>query len=201
MNKVIDLHAFTNSVSVPTLVLVDLQEEYLATSRALVIPNAQDALTNCKAALLQARALGFPVAFTRWTGRTFFNPATRFSGWIEGFEPAGSDSIFERNQPSCYASHHFAEVMASNNGNLVIAGFSGEVACLATAIDAFHRGHRITFLVDASASHAIENRSAIEVHDFVGNLMGLWGSAISTQAWIEGTSRASSKRVRATHGI
>lgn len=193
MNKVIDLRTFTNSVSVPTLVLVDLQEEYLATARALAITNAQDALVNCKAALVQARAMGFPVAFTRWIGRTFFNPATRFSGWIPGFEPAGSDSVFERKQPSCYSSQHFAEVMDNNKGRVVIAGFAGEAACLATAIDAFHRGHRITFLGDASASHAVANLSGFEVHEVLKNLMGLWGEVVTTHSWIEATSRAISK--------
>ncbi len=54
MNKVIDLRAFTNSVNLPTLVLVDLQEEYLASSRALAIPNVDAALANCRTALTHA---------------------------------------------------------------------------------------------------------------------------------------------------
>ena len=68
---------------------------------------------NCRAALAHARAMGLPVAFVRWIDRTpLFNKATRFSRWIEGFEPHGVDMIFERNRPSCYASADFAEVMA-----------------------------------------------------------------------------------------
>ncbi len=189
MNQVIDLRAFTNSANLPTLVLVDLQEEYLATSRALALPNVQDALGNCRAALSHARSMGMPVAYTRWIGSTFFNPATRFSGWIKGFEPHGSDSIFERKQPSCYSSQHFSEVMTNNSGNLVMAGFAGEAACLSTAIDAFHRGHRVTYLSDASASHTIGNRPAVEVHDFVRQLMGLWGNVMRTDSWIKTTSR------------
>lgn len=201
MNKVIDLRAFTNSVGVPTLVLVDLQEEYLAASRALAIPDAENALANCRAALAHARSMGFPIAFTRWIGRTpFFNPATRFSSWIQGFEPSGSDLIFERGQPSCYASDHFAEVMANCSGNFVIAGFAGEAACLSTAIDAFHRGHGISFLADASASHDLADMAATEVHAFVGRLMGLWGDVITTRSWIAATSRATSKRGRTMHG-
>jgi len=200
VNKVIDLRAFTNSVSVPTLVLIDLQEEYLATSRALAIPNVQCALANCRSALAHARSMGFPVAFTRWVGSTFFNPATRFSGWIRGFEPNGSDSIFERKQPSCYASQHFAEVMTNNNGNFIIAGFAGEAACLSTAIEAFHRGHRVTYLEDASASHDLANMPATEVHCFIRNLMGLWGNVVTTKSWIETTSRAVTWRGRAMQG-
>ncbi|MET0640166.1 MAG: isochorismatase family cysteine hydrolase [Hyphomicrobium sp.] len=196
MNQVIDLRAFTNSVNLPTLVLVDLQEEYLASSRALAIPNVDAALANCRTALTHARATGIPVAFTRWVGSTFFNPATRFSGWIEGFEPHGSDSIFERKQPSCYTSQHFAEVMAGNSGNFIMAGFAGEAACLSTAIDAFHRGHRVTYLSDASASHGLANVPATEVHSFIGQLMGLWGNVMPTEAWIKTTSRAAAWKER-----
>lgn len=189
MNQVIDLRAFTNSATLPTLVLVDLQEEYLATSRTLALPNVQNALDNCRAALAHARSMGMPVAYTRWLGSSVHNPAARCSGWIKGFEPHGSDSIFERKQPSCYASQHFAEVMTNNSGNFVMAGFAGEAACLSTAIDAFHRGHRVTYLSDASASHTIGNRPAADVHDFVRQLMGLWGNVMRTDAWIRTTSR------------
>jgi nicotinamidase-related amidase len=138
--------------------------------------------------LAHARLMGMPVAYTRWLGSTF-NPATRFSGWIKGFEPYGSDSIFERKQPSCYASQHFAEVMTNNNGNFIIAGFAGEAACLSTAIDAFHRGHHVTYLSDASASHGLADRPSMEVHDFVRQLMGLWGNVMRTETWIRTTSR------------
>jgi nicotinamidase-related amidase len=200
VNQVIDLRAFTNSAALPTLVLVDMQEEYLATSRALAIPNVEAALANCRDALAHARLMGIPVAYTRWLGSTFFNPATRFSGWIKGFEPHGSDSIFERKQPSCYTSRHFAEAMTNNSGNFVIAGFAGEAACLSTAIEAFHRGHRVTYLADASASHGLGGRSPAEVHAFVCQMMGLWGNVMPTEAWIKTTSHTVAWQERSMQG-
>ena len=195
MNKIIDLRAFTNSVRVPTLVLLDLQEEYLAPSRALAIPDAAVALANCRAALRHARSRGYPVAYSRWIGQApYFNPATRFSRWIEGFEPSGSDLIFERALPSCYASEYFAEVMTNSGGNFVLAGFAGETACLATAIEAFHRGHRLTFLADASASHPIESTAAADVHKLVTDLMALWGGVTDTESWIRSTTTPTRSR-------
>lgn len=189
MNKIIDLRAFTNSVKIPTLVLVDLQEEYLASSRALAIPDATGALENCRVALQHARSRGYPVAYSRWLGHApYFNPATRFSRWIEGFEPSGSDIIFERSLPSCYASEHFDEVMTYGGGDFVVAGFAGEVACLATAIDAFHRGHRMTFLADASASHPIEGTPAKDVHKFVTDLITIWAGVTDTEGWVQSTT-------------
>ena len=129
----------------------------------------------------------------RWIDRTpLFNKATRFSRWIEGFEPHGVDMIFERNRPSCYASADFAEVIGSGGGSFVLAGFAGEAACLATAIDAFHRGHTVSYLTDASASHALDDISANDVHRVVSGVVGLYGDTITTQSWIARTSRRNS---------
>lgn len=200
MNQVIDLRAFADAASLPTLVLIDLQQEYLASSRAGSIPDAEGALGKCRTALAHARTLGMPVAFTRLIGSTSFDSGNRFAGWIPGFEPHGSDSIFERKQPSCYTSELFAEVMSNGNGNLVIAGFAGEAACLSTMIDAFHRGHRATYLADASASHGLSDKPAGEVHAFVRDLMSVWGNVMPTASWIKTTSRAAMWKTRAGKG-
>ena len=174
MSSVIDLRAYVNPSVIQTLVLVDLQQEYIASPRVLALEETKGALANCRAALAHARAMGLPVAFVRWIDRTpIFNKASRFSRWIEGFEPHGVDMIFERNRPSCYASADFAEVIGGGGGSFVLAGFAGEAACLATAIDGFHRGHGITFLADASASHALDDIAAKDVHRVISTVAGL----------------------------
>jgi nicotinamidase-related amidase len=195
MNSVIDLRAYVNPSVVQTLVLVDLQQEYVAAPRVLALEETRSALANCRAALAHARAMGMPVAFVRWIDRTpLFNKASRFSRWIEGFQPHGVDMIFERNKPSCYASADFAEVMSDGGGSFVLAGFAGEAACLATAIDAFHRGHAVTYLADASASHALNDASADDVHRVVANIAGLYGEVLTTNGWIARTSRRNNWR-------
>lgn len=192
MNSVVDLRAYVNPSVVQTLVLVDLQQEYTASPRVLALENTRGALANCRTALAHARAAGLPVAFVRWIDRTpLFNKATRFSRWIEGFEPHGVDLVFERNRPSCYASTDFAEVIGSGGGSFVLAGFAGETACLATAIDAFHRSHSVTYLTDASASHALDDIGANDVHRAVSGIVGLYGDVIATRSWIARTSRKS----------
>ena len=132
MSSVIDLRAYVNPSVIQTLVLVDLQQEYIASPRVLALEETKGALANCRAALAHARAMGLPVAFARWIDRTpLFNKATRFSRWIEGFEPHGVDMIFERNRPSCYASADFAEVMGARRRQLRARGFRrrGGVPC------------------------------------------------------------------------
>src|SRR4051795_12344285 len=190
MSSVIDLRAYVNPSVVQTLVLVDLQQEYTASERVLALENTKGALANCRAALAHARAMGLPIAYVRWIDRTpLFNKATRFSRWIEGFEPHGVDMIFERNRPSCYASADFAEVMGEGGGSFVLAGFAGEAACLATVIDGFHRGHSITYLTDASASHALDDVAANEVQRVVSRLASLYGGVMTTRNWIARTLR------------
>jgi nicotinamidase-related amidase len=182
----IDNKVFASPCSLPTLVLVDLQQEYVAAPRALAIPDAQPALANCRAALAHARIMGFPVAFVRWiTHSPFFNSATRFSHWIDGFEPTRTELVFERSQLSCYASAHFADVVGAD---MVLAGFAGEAACLATAVDAFHRGHRLRFLKDASASHGLNGIAPTEVHRVVAAVIGVFAEVDETSEWISATS-------------
>jgi nicotinamidase-related amidase len=195
MNPVIDIRAYVNPGVLPTLVLVDLQQEYISPPRAPALADPSRALANCRAALAHARAMGLPVAFVRLIGNAaLFNPATRFARWIEGFEPTGADMVFERDRPSCYASPEFAEVMSSAAGHFVFAGFAGESACLSTAVDAYHRDHRFTFLADASASHGFDDLGADTVHRVIANIIGSYGEVTHTGAWIARTSRRSTSR-------
>jgi nicotinamidase-related amidase len=185
MSNTVDFRTFTNSVTIPVMVFVDLQQEYVAAPRGLAIANAGPALANCATALKSARAAGMPIAHVRWAGRSnFFNPATPFAKWIDGFVPLGSEMIFERSRPSCYASRNFAEILDEGEGEFVLAGFAGESACLSTMIDAFHRGHRVTYLADASASHALGEFDASEAHRMVLNIARLYGRVTETGDWI-----------------
>src|ERR1700742_1968852 len=185
MRNVVNLRSYSTVSRIPTLVLLDLQQEYTATPRLYSIPKAEAALENCRMALAHARGMGFPVAFLRMVGRSaYFNPALSYSRWIPGFEPMTSEMVFERTMPSCYANREFAHAMTEGGGHFVLAGFSGEAGCLATAVEAFHRGHRVTYLADASASHDLERIAAATVHDTVTQLIGLYGDVTSTRGWI-----------------
>jgi len=185
MSKVTYLKALADPSAAPCLVLIDMQREYLAGTRLIALPDAKPALDNCLRALNHARARGLPIAFLRQVTRSaFFNPATVFSGWIEGFEPNRADMVFERGQPSGYSNKHFAELMDSCGGHFVFAGFAGETNCLSIAIDAFHRKHRFAYLADASASHSIGNLSAEETHNAVSQIIAVYGDVISTHSWI-----------------
>ncbi len=129
MPSVVSLRNFANSSSVPIVVFVDMQQEYLAQPRLLAIPEIDHALDNCRRALDHAREIGLPVAFIRMVAESaFFNRATPFVRWIEGFEPARNEMVFERASPSCYSCEPFTALVNQSRGGIVLAGFAGESA-------------------------------------------------------------------------
>jgi nicotinamidase-related amidase len=185
VNQVIYLRALSDASVAPCFVLVDMQQEYVTGSRLMALPQVDEALANCRAALDHARAKGFPVAFLRQFSRSaYFNRNTAFSGWIKGFEPTGADMVFDRESPSCYSSTLFAQFMDGCGGHFTLAGFAGETACLSTAIDAFHRKHRFSYLADASASHGLGELSAAEVQKAVTSIVGVYGEIVTTRSWM-----------------
>lgn len=195
MSRVVYLKALADPSVTPCFVLIDMQQEYVTDARLMAVPDARAALANCRTALDHARASGFPVAFLRQVSRSaYFNPTIAFSRWIKGFEPTGSDMVFERDKPSCYSSKMFADLMEDCGGHFVIAGFAGETACLSTAVDAFHRNHRFSYLADASASHGLGDLSAGEVQSAVTEIIGAYGETLSTEAWIKSSHLALLRR-------
>lgn len=186
--SVVSLRTFSNSSSVPIVVFVDMQQEYLAKPRLLAISRIDSALDNCRKVLDHSRRMGLPVAFIRMINEfAFFNRATPFVRWIEGFEPYRNEMIFGRNSPSCYSSEAFAALVNQSRGGIVLAGFAGESSCLSTLIDAFHRNHKVTYLCDASASHALDEMPADDVHRAVSEICGVYGDVFETAYWIEQT--------------
>jgi nicotinamidase-related amidase len=188
VTSVVSLRAFANSSHVPIVVFVDMQQEYLAAPRMLALPEIDRSLANCRRVLHHSRSLGLPIAFVRMLDDSaFFNRATPFVRWIEGFEPYRNEMVFERSNPSCYSSEPYALLMSQCRGGVVLAGFAGESACLSTLIDAFHRNHKVTYLSDASASHALEDVSADHIHQAVSKIAGLYCDVYETDDWIAST--------------
>jgi len=188
VTSVVSLRTFANPSSVPIVVFVDMQQEYLAKPRLLAISGIEGALDNCRRVLDHSRRIGLPVAFIRlFNESAFFNRATPFVRWIDGFEPCRNEMVFERSSPSCYSCEPFAALMSQSRGGFVLAGFAGESACLSTLVDAFHRNHKVTYLCDASASHALETVPASEIHRAVSKISGLYGDVHETTDWIAST--------------
>jgi nicotinamidase-related amidase len=192
MNTIIDLRNYIGASSSRLLVMVDLQEknyDELAKDRASDLARSME---NCTLAIRHARNLALPIAFTRSGGDPGAIEGAVQSAWISGFEPKRSDMVFERPQPSCYTNRLFEDVV-SQVGNFAIAGLAAEEACLATAIDASHRGHHVTFLSDASASRGRHDADAKSVHVVTTKAIELFADIVTTRHWLAATSPRSPK--------
>src|SRR5438105_282201 len=186
MNSVIDLRTYVKASSSRLLVMVDLQErnyEELARRHACDLARS---LENCMSAITHARNMGLPIAFTRHAARP--GSVESSAAWISGFEPRRSDMVFERQQPSCYSNQLFENVV-SQAESFVLAGLVAEETCLATAIDASRRGHRVTFLSDASASRARPGTNAAAVHVLATQAIELFADVAATGQWLVATSQ------------
>lgn len=153
-SNVISLRADGQARGVPLLVLVDLQQEYVSEGRLHQIRDVKGPLENCRRLIEAARMDRWPIANVRWLQRAdHFNRKLKFSSWIEDFRPQASDMVFEKEGASCFSDKAFSEMMEHGAGDIaVIAGFTGAIACLATALDGAARGHTMIFSADASAS-------------------------------------------------
>jgi nicotinamidase-related amidase len=182
----IDIRSFKDTDGSPVLIFVDLQQEYLSPTRPLALADAPAAITNCLKLLEHARRLRIPVAFVRWyQSAKIFSRDGRFSDWVEGCTPTGSDMVFDRSWPSCYANSQFSKMMDCGGGqNAVIAGFTGAIACLATIVEGVPRQHRYTFISDASASHGHQSRTPREMHDAAVSLISLYADVDTTDNWL-----------------
>src|SRR6266436_2471267 len=154
-------------------------------------------MENCTLAIRHARSLGLPIAFTRQAGHPGWIERPAQAAWISGFEPKRSDMVFERQQPSCYSNQLFSNVV-SQVGSFAIAGLVAEQTCLATAIDASHRGHRVTFLSDASVSRGRHDADARAVHVVTTKAIELFADTVTTRDWLVATSPRTPKGHR--HG-
>jgi len=197
MSSVIDLRTYVSASHSRLLVMVDLQEKNyseLVCDRASGLARS---LENCMSAIRHARNLGLPIAFTRQADGPGLIERSAQSAWIAGFEPKRSDMVFERPQPSCYANQLFANVV-SQIGSFTIAGLVAEQTCLATAIDASHRGHHVTFLSDASVSRGRHDADARAVHVVTTKAIELFADTVTTRDWLVATSPRTPKGHR--HG-
>lgn len=190
MSSVIDLRSYVGASNSRLLVMVDLQEKnYDDLSKDRASDLAQS-LENCMSAIRHARNLGLPIAFTRQADGP--GSIEGSAAWISGFEPKRADMVFERQFPSCYTNQLFDDV-TSRTGSFAIAGLVAEQTCLATAIDASHRGHHVTFLSDASVSRGRHDTNADDVHILTTKAIELFADTVTTRDWLIATSPRTSK--------
>jgi nicotinamidase-related amidase len=149
--------------AVPVLVMTDLQMEHTVEGRPYTVADAEAVVERCGALLDAARAAQIPVAhFRRVEQSPYFNPASALAAWVDVVRPWPSEMVFEHDVPSCYSCEAFTRFFGHVRDPLFyLAGFGANYTGIATAIDAFTRGHDVRFVADASGSYGRANHDAV----------------------------------------
>lgn len=166
----------------PLICFIDLQREYVSPGRALAVDGTDPWLRNCQRMLAVAREHRLPIAHFRQLRRgPFLNPTTSFAEWIEDFRPRPSEMVFERSLPSIYSADGFpAMTEHMDDPFLVLVGLTSSGACMATAVDCFHRSHSNCFIADASWSQPMGGVDAKQSNEVAGEIIRQYSDVMTT---------------------
>jgi nicotinamidase-related amidase len=137
---------FRDAAAKPLLICLDLQRNQAR--QEPVSWEESPRLGACARLLAHARRSGWSVvhAYRQPAGRS----TTDTSPPIAGFEPRPDEPVFHRSEASALANPALAEiVLAARGSQILIAGYDLRTSGLATAVDAFNNGARMTFVRDA----------------------------------------------------
>lgn len=142
----------SHPIPAPTLVLIDIQREYIAAGRPFNLAGIGPSLDRCRALLAHARASGWQIVHVQHLNAS--GPFARGSdeaAFIAGFEPLAGERHIVKSKLSCFTSDDFTRMVAeAGDGEILIAGYGSTMCCLATAVDATLFGRKLTFVHDAS---------------------------------------------------
>ena len=135
------------------LVLIDIQNEYLA--GPLALPGANPAIAHATALLARARESGaaiFHIAHKGQPGSLFDRSAER-GAIVAELSPRAGELVIEKELPNAFAGTDLqARLAATDRKNIVLAGFMTHMCVSSTARAALDLGFRTTIDADACAT-------------------------------------------------
>jgi nicotinamidase-related amidase len=137
-------------VSEASLVLIDLQNEYLAGPIAL--PGAETAMANSARLLASARDAGSPVFHVAHRGKPggLFDRNAERGAIAASVAPLASEQVIEKELPNAFAGTDLRDRLATTGRkNIILAGLMTHMCISSTARAALDLGFRVT--IDASA--------------------------------------------------
>jgi ureidoacrylate peracid hydrolase len=187
------------------LIVVDLQNAFLAPGETLANPHARDIVPNVNAIARALRGRGGQAVFLRHTVSD--DPRYRLTEWQARMVPRTADGDFQLRAgtfghqlyPELEVSAHDIEVdkhrfsaFLPNSSDLdatlrrreidtlIIAGTVTNVCCESTARDAYMLGYKVVFVSDATAAFTDEEHNATLL-----SMAAVFAEVRDTQATIE----------------
>ena len=137
-------------ISEASLVLIDLQNEYLAGPIAL--PGAAAAVANSAKLLASARDAGSPIFHVAHRGKAggLFDRNAERGAIAASVAPLAGEPVIEKELPNAFAGTDLRDrLSAAGRKNIILAGFMTHMCISSTARAALDLGFRVT--IDASA--------------------------------------------------
>lgn len=137
----------------------------------------QQELTAMEMVIQDFKANGDPVIFMKHSDEDEQSPLFKGSSGTELHASLAqyAEHIVEKETPSSFFKTNLAELLKELDvDELFIAGFNTEYCCLFTAIAAFDRGYKVTFLEDATATVNTEESyemKGLDINEFVGSVL------------------------------
>lgn len=92
-----------------------------------------------------------------------------------------ADLVIEKKTPSAFYQTNLSSMLGQMGANhLFIVGFNTEFCCMFTAIAAFDRGYKVTFIEEATGTTGTAESyemPGLDIRDFVGTVLH-WSNAI-----------------------
>jgi nicotinamidase-related amidase len=132
------------------LVLIDLQNEYVAGPIAL--PEANAAITSAGRLLARARSSGTAVFHVAHKGRSggLFDRAAERGAIVDALAPRAGEPVMEKELPNAFAGTDLqARLTATGRKNIILAGLMTHMCISSTARAALDLGFRVT--IDAAS--------------------------------------------------
>jgi nicotinamidase-related amidase len=90
-----------------------------------------------------------------------FDPASDLIRFIEPLAPADGEPVLTKTSINAFTTTNLQQLLVTHGiGELVICGIRTEQCCETSARIASDLGYRVTFVIDATATHPIRHRDA-----------------------------------------
>lgn len=135
------------------LVLIDIQNEYLA--GPLALPDAKPAIARASVLLARARERGSAIIHIAHRGKPggLFDRSADRGAIVAELAPLPDELVIEKELPNAFAGTGLqAQLAASGRKNIVLAGFMTHMCVSSTARAALDLGFRTTIDADSCAT-------------------------------------------------
>ncbi|MDH5353085.1 MAG: cysteine hydrolase [Gammaproteobacteria bacterium] len=143
-----------------TLVLIDMQNEYL--QGPLALPDAGQAVNAAIKLISRARDAGSQIVHVFHKGREggMFDRSAERGQAIDGLNPADGESVVEKPLPNAFTGTELkARLDEAGNNDLIIIGFMTHMCVSSTARAALDHGYRVTIDAESCATRDLPDGS------------------------------------------